>query len=129
MLSPVLGLTRSHGFDYTYDGLMRLTEKKLTHHNASLTETYGYADNLNNSTYTSNLVDEVNYKTHSSTGNIFEFDYSYDRVGNIKSVTADGNENIYASGTVNYFYDKMNQLVMEENLIVTQGTVLCVGMG
>lgn len=111
------GLTRSHGFDYTYDGLMRLTEKKLTHHNASLTSTYGYADNLKNSTYTSSLVDEVNYKTHSSTGNIFEFDYSYDRVGNIKSVTSDGSSNYYASGTVNYFYDKMNQLVMEENLI------------
>ncbi len=109
------GLTRSQGFNYTYDGLLRLNTKKLTHHYASLTSTYGYADNLDDSQYTSNLVDEINYKTHSSTGNIFEFDYAYDRVGNIKSVTVGGNDNYYASGTTNYFYDKQNQLVMEVN--------------
>ncbi len=110
------GLTRNHGFDYTYDYLKRLTTKKLTHHYANLTASYGYANNQSNSTYASTLINSLDYTASSATGNIFTFDYTYDNLGNIKQAVSGGEHNRFA-GTSKYFYDKQNQLVMEVNSV------------
>ena len=109
-------LDRNHGFDYTYDYLKRLTSKKLTHHYANLTASYGYADNQSNSTYASTLINSLDYTASSATGNIFTFDYTYDNLGNIKQAVSGGEYNRIA-GTSKYFYDKQNQLVMEVNSV------------
>ncbi|MBQ3182190.1 MAG: glycoside hydrolase family protein [Clostridia bacterium] len=109
-----------HGFDYTYDYLKRLTAKELTTSVGSdLTATYGYADNQSNSTYASTLINSLYYTASSATGNIFTFDYTYDNIGNIKKSVSGGIRS-HTTGTNKYYYDKQNQLVMEQNTVADE---------
>ena len=107
-------------FAYTYDELKRADSVTVTHDGTSYSEEYSYADNLKNNGYSSNLVDVKAYYYPNISGAMHEFNYQYDRVGNIKSYEYDSFMELNGEGVVTYFYDEQNQLVMECNEIVGQ---------
>ncbi len=89
---------------YTRDGLSRLTEKKTATRCKTFTESYAYAANFSDSSYTTNLVSEFTFDSGSSNRSL---NYGYDANGNITSVS----EGIYLIAS--YEYDGLNRLTRE----------------
>ena len=92
----VTGMTQSYkagvksatnSFTYTYDHLKRASGITVNHDGTSYKVSYGYTNNLKDSTYTSNLISKKAYGTSVYETDAYRFDYVYDRVGNIKTAT------------------------------------------
>jgi len=106
----------TNSFAYSYDALKRVNSVTVTHDGTSYVESYEYADNLNNSSYTSNLISKKSYDAMmGDLSSVYDFEYEYDNVGNIKSADTIGYSDNSNDGEVRYFYDEQNQLIMECN--------------
>ena len=103
------------GIDYTYDGLDRVTRKKIsfqTNHN--LTEDYEYYGYTSGGIqYTTPLVSGLTLKQDNVTTTAYS--YTYDSLGNILTVSENG------VLTFAYSYDELNQLKREDD--VSHGTI------
>ena len=101
---------------YDYDDLARLQNSDVLASNGSLgiRHEFDYLDVENDQTRTTNFISSVEIKKKvsgnwTSTGE--KFNYTYDNLGNITSVT-DANNSLIAG----YEYDTLNQLVRENNV-------------
>ena len=102
----------TNSFTYTYDHLKRASGITVNHDGTSYKVSYGYTNNLKDSTYTSNLISKKAYGTSVYETDAYRFDYVYDRVGNIKTATV-ASKYDNSTYTVRYGYDEQNQLVSE----------------
>ena len=97
---------------YTYDDFERINQKTLTTQSGSvLTTAYVFKDGVDPDTPSTTLIPEQ--MTTTAGGNTYQFDYTYDCMGNIATVTHPDENN--DPKTTRYSYDSLNQLVREDN--------------
>ena len=120
---------------YTRDDLKRLKSKRYTCKNASALQSYYYAPNRVDSTYTSQLVSDLYFTVGS---NVQRLSYTYDASGNITAIEDNAGavasyeydglgrltrENIAGEKTVVYAYDNAGNLTSKKEYAYTTGNL------
>ena len=118
---------------YTRDDLKRLKSKRYTYKNATASQSYYYAPNRADGTYTSQLVRELYFTVGS---NVQRLSYTYDTSGNITAIEDNAGavasyeydglgrltrENIAGKKTVVYAYDNAGNLTSKKEYAYTTG--------
>ena len=86
--------------DLTYDSLSRLSRRDIAY---ALLEDFSYAPGVSANTTTA-LISEIQHKNKLDGAVLGSYQYTYDALGNISTVTRSG------FGTTTYTYDTLNQL-------------------
>ena len=86
--------------DLTYDSLSRLSRRDIAY---ALLEDFSYAPGVSANTTTA-LISEIQHKNKLDGAVLGSYQYTYDALGNISTVTRSG------FGTTTYAYDTLNQL-------------------
>ena len=120
---------------YTRDDLKRLKSKRYTCKNVSALQSYTYAPNRADGTYTSQLVKNLNFTVGS---NVQRLSYTYDASGNITAIEDNAGavasyeydglgrltrENIAGKKTVEYHYDSAGNLTSKKEYAYTTGAL------
>ena len=120
---------------YTRDDLKRLKSKRYTCKNVSALQSYTYAPNRADGTYTSQLVKNLNFTVGS---NVQRLSYTYDASGNITAIEDNAGavasyeydglgrltrENISGKKTVVYSYDGAGNLTSKKEYAYTTGAL------
>ena len=120
---------------YTRDDLKRLKSKRYTCKNVSALQSYTYAPNRVDGTYTSQLVRELYFTVGS---NVQRLSYTYDASGNITAIEDNAGavasyeydglgrltrENIAGEKTVVYAYDNAGNLTSKKEYAYTTGNL------
>ena len=120
---------------YTRDDLKRLKSKRYTCKKVSALQSYYYAPNRADSTYTSQLVSDLYFTVGS---NVQRLSYSYDASGNITAIEDNAGavasyeydglgrltrENIAGEKTVVYAYDNAGNLTSKKEYAYTAGNL------
>ena len=120
---------------YTRDELKRLKSKRYTCKNVSALQSYTYAPNRADGTYTSQLVKNLNFTVGS---NVQRLSYTYDASGNITAIEDNAGavasyeydglgrltrENINGKKTVVYSYDGAGNLTSKKEYAYTAGAL------
>ena len=120
---------------YTRDDLKRLKSKRYTCKKVSALQSYYYAPNRADSTYTSQLVKTLNFTVGS---NVQRLSYTYDASGNITAIEDNAGavasyeydglgrltrENIAGKKTVEYHYDSAGNLTSKKEYAYTTGAL------
>ena len=120
---------------YTRDDLKRLKSQRYTCKNVSALQSYTYAPNRADGTYTSQLVKNLNFTVGS---NVQRLSYTYDASGNITAIEDNAGavasyeydglgrltrENIAGKKTVEYHYDSAGNLTSKKEYAYTTGNL------
>jgi RHS repeat-associated protein len=101
--------------DFTYDTLGRLQQKVINLASGNYATAYTFKQGLA-SGKTTYLVDTYTNGTNSP------FSYTYDKMGNIKTITENGQ-------TITYSYNELNELLREDNPVNGQTVVFAYDVG